>query len=82
MKSFLTKTQKMALKTLIEHGGEGAIMKNGCVLARGVILGEEPDTPGLHFSRSTWKHLKDHGLLESAGAGRLKVSLKGMDYTW
>ena len=81
MRSILTKTQKDALRALAERGGEGAIMRNGCVLAQGEVLGDPPDTDGCYFIRSTWNKLRELGLVESAGTGRIRISVKVRDYT-
>lgn len=81
MRSLLTKTQKDALRALAERGGEGAVMKNGCILAQGEILGDPPDTPACYFIRSTWTKLRELGMIENADTGRVRISVKGRDYT-
>jgi hypothetical protein len=88
MRPQLTKIQKAALRSLKEHGGEGAIAKkHGHVIAAGCVLGsynEREDETGeqlIPFSRQTWAALKELGLIESAGTGRIRISKKGEDYT-
>lgn len=87
MRSLLTKTQREALRCLEEHGGEGAVIeKNGHVLAAGCILGaynereDETGTQYMPYSRQTWAGLREHGMIESAGTGRIRLSRRGEDF--
>lgn len=87
MRSLLNRTQKGALKSLKDAGGEGAFLKNGTVLVQGVILADryedehynEP-TIGTRYSKATWISLRNLGMVEGAGTGRIRISKKGLDY--
>ena len=74
---WLTDTQKRALERLRQHGGEGVRMKNGCVLARGVVLrygdyaaqDHEPDwATGDKLTWPVFERLRDAGCVEIDGA--------------
>lgn len=81
LKSILTKTQREALKALAKSGGEGAVLKNGTVLSCGEVLGQYyGDELISAYSKYTWSVLRKSGIIESAGAGRIRISEKGRDY--
>jgi hypothetical protein len=78
----LTKTQKDALKALHNHSGEGAIAKNGTVIAQGVVLGEHWDEETelecfSAYSKQTWAILRGHKLIENIGSNRIRITPKG-----
>jgi len=79
--SALTETQKLALKALTDHGGEGVMTKTGTMLARGAELGHGDDGEGSRedgyevdfFQRSTWKALEVAGVIREVLPRRYRV---------
>lgn len=68
-------TIRRACAALLAHGGEGAIVKSGAVLASGVILGERYGCDA--FSSVTWLRAATRGLVEPAGPLRLRITTAG-----
>lgn len=67
----LSDAQRLALKKLREHGGEGVIDKHGKVVASGErLLGLEP---------VTWLRLITTGHVEVRGDLRIGITAKGRD---
>ena len=85
----MNETQKNALLALYVRGGEGAIMRNGRILASGEIVGHGPggaakiDSDGMAqhspFARSTWNALIVGGWLEYTleNNRRVRITEKG-----
>lgn len=77
----LTATQQLALKALINHGGEGVMTKTGTMLARGAELGHGHDGEGSReegwevdfFQRSTWMELVKSGRIQEISRRRYRV---------
>lgn len=72
----MTPTMKEALKALVEHSGEGAIQKNGTILAAGEVLGTAPE---ISFSSMTWLRLVSLGFIEGAGKNRIRATASGRE---
>lgn len=65
----LTRSQKSALKWLIDHTGDGGFDRNGVLNAAGERAG---------VMRSTWNALIKAGLAEKYNKKRLRVTEQGM----
>lgn len=76
----LNPDHRRALKALLHHGGEGAIDRNGCLLAGGVTLGQYH---GEHlvsaFHSATWLRLVSLGMVERASDMRLRLTGAGRE---
>lgn len=65
----LTDSQRAAIRALRDAGGEGAIDRNGAVVASGRRL---------PFLTETWLRLVSMQLLESAGPMRVRLTAAGV----
>lgn len=73
----LTDTQIAALKALMDHGGEGAILRDGSVLAAGEVLGVYREGEMRYaFSKDIWRRLAQAGFVEEAGARRIRLAVR------